>query len=132
MQANAIVQDKTGNQNVRRYQVALGTDRRYDNTRDNIIPWTDVGLNTSVTFFDLNLTPQTATYYFSVRAYSQSNSKAEVTSNGFRTGFNNGVTSTSQSWICVVLSFFFFFSFFSGFFFFFLFLVPFCRLFLLV
>ena len=86
--------DKNGNQEILRYEVALGTDRRYDNTRDNIVPWTDVGLNTSVTFYDLNLTPFEAIYYFTVRAYSTSYSLAEVTSNGFYVGFDSGITGT--------------------------------------
>lgn len=80
-----------------RYEVALGTDRRYDNTRDNVVPWTDVGQNTSVTFYDLSLTPGLAIYYFSVRAYSTSNSKAEVTSNGFYVGFDKGVSGKAET-----------------------------------
>lgn len=73
------------------YEVALGTDRRYDSTRDNIVPWTKVGQNTSVTFYDLDLVPGEAMYYFSVRAHSSSNSIAEVTSNGFSVGYDEGV-----------------------------------------
>ena len=74
----------------------MGTDRRYDNTRDNVVPWTDVGLNTSVTFYDLTLTPLEAIYYFTVRAYSTSYSRAEVTSNGFFVGFDGGVSGKLQ------------------------------------
>ena len=74
----------------------MGTDHRYDNTRDNIVPWTDVGLNTSVTFHDLTLTPFDAIYYFTVRAYSTSYSLAEVTSNGFYVGFDSGVTGEME------------------------------------
>ncbi|PVD18248.1 hypothetical protein C0Q70_21774, partial [Pomacea canaliculata] len=78
-------------QEVAFYEVALGTDRRYDSTRDNIVPWTKVGQNTSVTFYDLDLVPGEAMYYFSVRAHSSSNSIAEVTSNGFSVGYDGGV-----------------------------------------
>eukprot|EP00745_Piridium_sociabile_P039605 TRINITY_DN74362_c0_g2_i1.p1 TRINITY_DN74362_c0_g2~~TRINITY_DN74362_c0_g2_i1.p1 ORF type:complete len:112 (-),score=13.30 TRINITY_DN74362_c0_g2_i1:95-430(-) len=90
--------ERTEHQTVTRYEVALGTDRRYDSTRDNVVPWTDVGLNTSVTFYDLTLTPLHAVYYFSVRAFSASDSRAEVTSNGFYVGFDNGVTGRCGGW----------------------------------
>ncbi|KAK6192291.1 hypothetical protein SNE40_003784 [Patella caerulea] len=80
------------NQDIEYYEVAVGKDRRFPKTRDSLIPFTNVGLNTSVTFYDLDLVPITATYYFTVRAYSKSMSMAEVTSNGFKIGFNDGVT----------------------------------------
>ncbi|KAK3788402.1 hypothetical protein RRG08_044436, partial [Elysia crispata] len=90
--AGVIKEAKPPNQEVVRYEVAVGTDRRFANTRDDIVAWTDVGLNTSVTFYDLDLDPDIAVYYFTVRAYSASASMAEVTSNGFYVGYDNGVT----------------------------------------
>lgn len=74
------------------YLVALGTDRRFNKTRDNVVPYTNVGTNTSVTFYDLDLTPGVAVYYFSVYAISKSFSKTLVTSNGFYVGYDGGVT----------------------------------------
>ncbi|XP_067659895.1 uncharacterized protein [Haliotis asinina] len=82
---------KSSSQDVIYYEVAVGTDRRFPQTRDNIVPFTNVGLNKTVTFFDLDLTPVTTIYYFTVRAHSSSGSKAEVTSNGFSVGFDGGV-----------------------------------------
>ncbi|KAL5014713.1 hypothetical protein ScPMuIL_008983 [Solemya velum] len=86
-----------GNQDIAYYEVALGTDRRFTKTRDNIVPYTNMGLNTTVTFYNLELIPGTATYYFTVRAYSTSSSVAEVTSNGFYVGYDGGVSSGSIS-----------------------------------
>lgn len=83
-------QDK--NQQVAYYMVALGTDRRFNKTRDNVVPYTYVGENTTVTFTDLELTPGIALYYFSVYAFSKSFSRTLVTSNGFYVGFQGGVT----------------------------------------
>lgn len=73
------------------YLVALGTDRRFNKTRDNVVPYTNVGTNTSVTFYDLDLTPGVAVYYFSVYAISKAFSKSLVTSNGFYVGYDGGV-----------------------------------------
>ncbi|XP_076085497.1 uncharacterized protein LOC143056293 [Mytilus galloprovincialis] len=80
-------------QKIVKYEVALGTDRRFAKTRDDTVPFTDVGLNKSVIFFDLHLTPGAGRYYFSVRAYSSSYSMVEVSSNGFYVGFDGGVTA---------------------------------------
>ncbi|KAK3101936.1 hypothetical protein FSP39_007496 [Pinctada imbricata] len=74
------------------YEVAMGTDRRFDETRTNVMPFINVGLNTSVTFYDLvDVTLRTALYYFTVRATSKSFATAEVSSNGFYMGFDKGV-----------------------------------------
>ncbi|XP_067658325.1 uncharacterized protein [Haliotis asinina] len=81
------------NQEVVFYEVALGTDRRFDKTRDNVVPFTDVGRNKSVTFYDLELVTLDALYYFTVRAHSASGSTVEVTSNGFAVGFNDSATA---------------------------------------
>ncbi|XP_076087285.1 uncharacterized protein LOC143057777 [Mytilus galloprovincialis] len=77
------------------YEVAVGTDRTFAKTRDNIVPFTNVGLNQSVTFYDLNLASGTAMYYFTVKAYSVSYSIATVTSNGFHVGYDGGVEGGS-------------------------------------
>ncbi|XP_046562952.1 uncharacterized protein LOC124271845 [Haliotis rubra] len=86
-------EEKSSNQEVAFYEVALGTDRRFPKTRDNIVPFVNVGLNKTVTFYDLDLTPVTAIYYFTVRAHSRSGSKTDVTSNGFSVGFDGGVSA---------------------------------------
>ncbi|XP_064643635.1 uncharacterized protein LOC135497733 [Lineus longissimus] len=73
------------------YEVAVGTDRRYSHTRHNIVPYTNVGRNLSVTFNHLNLHAKQGIYYTTVRAHSTSMAMVEVTSNGFTAGYNNGV-----------------------------------------
>jgi hypothetical protein len=89
-QQNIDYQDK--NQAVAYYEVALGTDRRFPKTRDNIVPFTNVGHNTTITFCGLDLLPGIGMYYFTVKAHSASYSVAMVTSNGFRVGYDGGVT----------------------------------------
>ncbi|XP_046574117.1 uncharacterized protein LOC124282192 [Haliotis rubra] len=84
--------EKSSSQEVAFYEVALGTDRRFPKTRGNVMPFVNVGLNKTVTFYDLDLTPVTAIYYFTVRAHSLSGSKTAVTSNGFSVGFDGGVS----------------------------------------
>ena len=79
----------------------MGTDRRFPETRDNIVPFTNVGKDKTVTFYDLNLTPGTGMYYFTVKAYSASHSVAMVRSNRFPVGYRGGV---ARKWF-----FFFFF-----------------------
>ena len=66
------------------YEVAVGTDRRYPSTRQNINPFINVGLNKTWTFQHLSLVPKIATYYVTVRAHSLSTSVTEVTSNGLK------------------------------------------------
>ncbi|XP_063408918.1 uncharacterized protein LOC134692399 [Mytilus trossulus] len=83
--------DQTIAQEIMYYEVAVGTDRRFPITRDNIVPFTNVGGNKSVTFYDLNLASGKAMYYFTVKAYSISYSIATVTSNGFHVGYDGGV-----------------------------------------
>ncbi|XP_053400990.1 uncharacterized protein LOC123541000 [Mercenaria mercenaria] len=80
-------------QEVAYYEVALGSDRRFDKTRDNVVPFTNVGKNTSVTFKDLDLEPGFAVYYFTVRAFSASSASATITSNGFFVSFDGGVSA---------------------------------------
>ncbi|XP_070573609.1 uncharacterized protein [Ptychodera flava] len=78
------------------YEVAVGTDRRYPNTRDNVHPFFNVGLNTSHTFHGLNLVPRRLTYYITVRGYSTSTAMAEMTSNGIVVGVGGTVLSAGE------------------------------------
>ena len=96
---NSLIAAQDKSQQVAYYMVALGTDRRFNKTRDNVVPYTYVGDNTSVVFTDLELTPGVALYYFSVYAFSKSFSKTLVTSNGFFVGFKGGVTCKWNSGI---------------------------------
>lgn len=66
------------------YEVSVGTDRRYANTRDNIQPFANVGLNKTWTFLNLQLSVDNSVYYITVRAHGASTSKVEVTSNGIK------------------------------------------------
>ncbi len=91
--------DKSSNQEIVFYEVAVGTDRRFPKTRDNVIPFTDVGLNKTVTFYDLNMTHYDAMYYFTVKAHSKSGSTSVVTSNGFSVGFNGGVSGKYKTFL---------------------------------
>lgn len=86
------INEQPDNQQVAFYEVAVGTDRRFPKTRDNIVPFTNVGKNKSVTFYDLDLVPASGLYYFTVKAFSASYSVATVVSNGFHVGFDGGVT----------------------------------------
>ena len=79
------------NQGIDYYEVAIGTDRRFPKTRDNVVPFTNVGRNLTHTFFDLDLVPLTALYYVTVRAHSFSQAVTDVTSNGFLAGYNDDV-----------------------------------------
>ncbi|XP_033121447.1 uncharacterized protein LOC117120538 [Anneissia japonica] len=72
------------------YTIAVGTDRRYSKTRADIIPFTNVELNTVWTFTDL-LLAEDAIYYVTVRAHGGNLAFAEVTSNGIRVGNGLGV-----------------------------------------
>ena len=72
---------------MRRYTVALGTDRRSAQTRSNIYAFEDVGLSLNLTFYGLNLTAKTETYYVTVRAYSGAGSFVESSSDGVKAGY---------------------------------------------
>ena len=89
--------DIADTQEVSYYEVALGTDRRFPNTRDNVKPFTYVGKNKTVTFTNLELVQGTAKYFFSVKAYSASYSMALATSNGFYVSGVAGVTGGYHS-----------------------------------
>ncbi|XP_078621329.1 uncharacterized protein LOC144887805 [Branchiostoma floridae x Branchiostoma japonicum] len=79
-------------QTIDHYEVAVGTDRRYPSTRSNIVPFTSIGNNRTVTLHDLPLTPR-ATYYVTVRGYSVTTSTTDVTSNGIQVGVGSEVIS---------------------------------------
>ncbi|XP_078660674.1 uncharacterized protein LOC144905141 [Branchiostoma floridae x Branchiostoma belcheri] len=82
-------------QTIDHYEVAVGTDRRYASTRSNIVPFTNVGRNRTVTMLDLPLTPR-ANYYITVRGYSVSTSTTDVTSNGIQVGVGSEVVSRGK------------------------------------
>ena len=90
-----MTKDHSTEQAVDFYQVAVGTDRRYPKTRDNVVPFTYVGQNTTVTFSNIELKALTSTYYVTVRGYSASFSTAEVTSNGINVGVDSTVLGRS-------------------------------------
>ena len=77
-------------QKIRRYEVAIGNDRRYFLTLSNVHYFVDVGLNTSHTFTQLNL-KEKLRYYITVRAYSEAGSFVEGYSNGVRVGYDNEI-----------------------------------------
>ncbi|XP_035697583.1 uncharacterized protein LOC118430698 [Branchiostoma floridae] len=83
-------------QTIEYYEVALGTDRRFPRTRNNVHPYVNVGLNQTHTFNNLQLIPRSATYYTTVRAHSVSTSVAEMTSNGIQVGYGGQVLSVGQ------------------------------------
>ncbi|KAI8516746.1 hypothetical protein Bbelb_053270, partial [Branchiostoma belcheri] len=88
--------DEDKEQTVEFYEVALGTDRRFPRTRNNVRPFINVGLNRTHTFQYLQLIPKSATYYITVRAHSVSTSVAEVTSNGIQVGYGGQVLSAGH------------------------------------
>ena len=71
-----------------RYEAAVGTDRRYRATRSDVHAFEDVGLSTNVSFFGLNLTAKSATYYVTVRAFSGAGSYVDSSSDGIRAGYS--------------------------------------------
>ncbi|XP_052073991.1 uncharacterized protein LOC127711867 [Mytilus californianus] len=86
---NAKSHDPT--QKIRKYEVAIGTDRRYAKTRSNVHYFVDVGLNTSYSFKNMNLTAKTVTYYMTVRGYSNAGSYQEESSNGIKVGYHDEI-----------------------------------------
>ena len=69
----------------------MGTDRRYVTTRSDVHAFEDVSLDRNVTFFGLNLTAHTQTYYFTVRAFSAAGSYVDGSSDGVAVGFSGQV-----------------------------------------
>ncbi|XP_063447918.1 uncharacterized protein LOC134727466 [Mytilus trossulus] len=78
-------------QKIRKYEVAIGTDRRYAKTRSNVHYFVEVGLNTSYSFKNMNLTAKTVTYYMTVRGYSNAGSYQEESSNGIKVGYHDEI-----------------------------------------
>lgn len=73
------------------YEVAIGNDRRFPNSRSNIHYFENVGLNTSYTFNGLNLTAKSVQYFITVQAMSRAGSTQESYSNGIRVGYRNEI-----------------------------------------
>ena len=73
------------------YEVAAGSDREYPSTRTDIAPFTNVGLNTSHAFYNLDLVPESITYYITVRAHTVSGAYIDATSNGISVGYRQGI-----------------------------------------
>ncbi|CAH1794764.1 unnamed protein product [Owenia fusiformis] len=84
------------NQRIHSYEVAVGTDRRYPKTRANIYPFVNAGLNQTWHFTSLNLIPQTAHYFITVKATSWSGAVRSQTSNGIRVGFGGTVVKHGE------------------------------------
>ena len=83
--------DGTPEQEVAYYEVALGSDREYPNTRTSIVPFTNVGTNTSFTFMDLNLVPLTQQYFITVRAHAVSGAYVDAISDGIIAGLGGTI-----------------------------------------
>ena len=83
--------DGTPQQEIAYYEVAAGSDRGYPNTRSDIAPFTNIGLNTNHTFTNLDLIPETIVYYITVRAHAISGASVESTSNGITVGLSHSV-----------------------------------------
>lgn len=76
-----------------RYEVAIGNDVRFEETRSNVHYFVDVGLTNKYIFEGLNLTSKTVTYYATVRAFSQAGSYQDGMSNGIKVGFKEVLTA---------------------------------------
>ena len=83
--------DESPEQEITFYEVAAGSDREYPSTRTDIAPFTNVGLNTSHTFYNLNLVPESIIYYIIVRAHTVSGAFVDATSNGISVGYQHGI-----------------------------------------
>ena len=83
--------DGTPQQEILYYEVAAGSNMGYPNTRSNIAPFTNIGLNTSYTFTDLTLTPEAVVYSMTVRATAVAGAIAEATSNGITVGHRHSI-----------------------------------------
>ena len=87
--------DGSPEQEIAYYEVAAGSYREFPNTMTNIAPFTNVGLNESHAFADLDLIPQEVVYYVTVRARAVSGAYVDVTSNGITVGFEHEIISGS-------------------------------------
>ena len=75
------------------YEVALGTDPRYLHTRSNIVPFVNVGLNSTITLTNLSLISRNQPYFVTVRAHALSGAISEVTSNSIIPGYDSPIMS---------------------------------------
>ena len=76
-------------QEIAYYEVTAGSNLEFPNTRSNIAPYTNVGLNTTHVFRNLTLVPVQEKYYVTVRAYAVSGAFVESHSNGIVVGFGH-------------------------------------------
>lgn len=76
-------------QTVSFYEVALGTDRRYEDGRINVHPFLNVGHQLTHTFTNLKLVSKVVQYYCTVKATSLSGSVSEEYSNGIKVGYRD-------------------------------------------
>lgn len=83
--------DGTPQQEIIYYEVAAGSNIGYPNTRTDIAPFTNVGLNTTHTFTDLDLEFDNVMYYITVRATAVSGVSVESSSNGIRVGLTHTI-----------------------------------------
>ena len=82
--------DGTPQQEIVYYEVAAGSNSGYPSTRTDIAPFTNIGLNQSHTFPDLNLLPDIV-YYITVRATAISGATIDSTSNGIQVGHTHTI-----------------------------------------
>ncbi|CAH1791083.1 unnamed protein product, partial [Owenia fusiformis] len=85
-----------GHQEIIYYEVAVGNDRRYPNTRTNIHPYVRVDLNQTWHFTDLELLPEIGHYYITVRGIGSSSASRTQTSNGIRVGVGGTVVKQGK------------------------------------
>ena len=83
--------DGTSEQEIEYYEVALGSDKDYLNTRSDIVPFTNVGLAKTYTFSGLDLIPLTQSYFATVRAHAVSGAFVDASSNGIVVGLTHSI-----------------------------------------
>ena len=93
------VLDLGPHQEVSHYEVAAGTNRQYPRTRSDIHPFVNVGQNKSWTFDHLKLIPRAAYYFVTVKAYSVSDTMAEVSSNGIQVGYGGHIIALGNIYL---------------------------------
>ena len=83
--------DGSPEQKIAYYMVAAGSNREHPNTRSNIAPFTNVGLNRTHTFAGLELNAESVVYFVTVRAYSVAGMSVEAHSNGIVAGLGHSI-----------------------------------------
>lgn len=83
--------DRSPEQEIAFYEVSAGSGRGFPNTRSNIAPYTDVGLNTAHVFTGLELNPRVTEYFVTVRAFAVSGTYVEAVSNGIVVGLGHSI-----------------------------------------